>query len=532
MLWLIFFAVFALFIYIKLWKPHQFWKERNVPHNKPWPIVGNMSRITFRQTSFAEGLLEMCEQFKNHRYFGLYQFLQPTLIVQDPDLLKQIGIKDYEYFLDHRSFVSEKLDPLFAKNLFSLKGQKWRDMRSTLSPAFTSSKMKSMFILISDCAERFTKYFLKNSEGQSHVTLEMKDLFTRFANDVIATCAFGVEVDSLEQRTNAFYVNGKRATNFDGLRGLKFFGYSISPFLMELFNCKLFDADVGDFFREMVIGTIKERERQGIHRPDMIHLLMEARKGKLKYDETVKSNEEDAGFATVKESEVGKQEQKTGELSDDDVTAQALIFFFAGFDTTSTMMSHMAHELAINPEIQKRLQNEVDATFAACKGKITYEGITKMKYLDMVICETLRKWPSAVISDRECTKEYTIDAINDNETSLHLKKGDHIWILTYSIHRNPKFFANPDKFDPERFSDENKSSIIPTAYLPFGMGPRNCIGSRFALLEAKIVFFHLLSKFNFIVDKKTQIPLKLSRTNINLLAENGFWLGLEPRKIK
>lgn len=185
-------------------------------------------------------------------------------------------------------------------------------MRSTLSPAFTSSKMKAMFVLISECAERFTKYFQKSSEGQTHVTLEMKDLFTRFANDVIATCAFGVEVDSLENRTNDFYVNGIKATNFDGLRGLKFFGYSISPFLMEFFKLRLFDLDVGEFFRNVVLSTMKERERQGIHRPDMIHLLMEARKGKLKYDETVKSKEEDAGFATVEESEVGKQEQKTG----------------------------------------------------------------------------------------------------------------------------------------------------------------------------------------------------------------------------
>lgn len=99
----------------------------------------------------------------------------------------------------------------------------------------------------------------------------------------------------------------------------------------------------------------------------------------------------------------------------------------------------------------------------------------------------------------------------------------------YALHRDPKYFPNPEKFDPERFSDENKHKIVPFSYVPFGSGPRNCIASRFALLEIKTLFVYLLSKLDFIVIEKTQIPIKISKTQFNMATEKGIWLGMKPR---
>lgn len=179
-------------------------------------------------------------------------------------------------------------------------------MRSTLSPAFTGSKMRSMYTLISDAAEQFTEYFLEQSKTTNkRIDVEMKDVFTRFANDVIATAAFGIKCDSLKDKENEFYMRGKEATDFSGIRGLKFFGYNISPFFMTLFKIKLFSEEVSNFFRHLVHDTIAMREEKGIVRPDMIHLLMEAKKGKLSYEEN--KSKDDTGFATVEESQVGKQ---------------------------------------------------------------------------------------------------------------------------------------------------------------------------------------------------------------------------------
>ncbi|KAK9752578.1 Cytochrome P450 [Popillia japonica] len=192
-------------------------------------------------------------------------------------------------------------------------------------------------------------------------------------------------------------------------------------------------------------------------------------------------------------------------------------------------MSFMGYELVVNPDIQIRLQKEIDDTLEECNGKLTYEALLKMKYMDMVISETLRKWPAAVITDRVCSKPFTIEPINPGETPVHLKVGDSIFIPNSAIQRDPKYFPNPDTFDPERFNDENKGNIKPYTYIPFGSGPRNCIGSRFAILEAKTIFFFMLSKFTFVAIDKTQIPIKLSKKSFNLAGENGIWVGLEQR---
>lgn len=126
----------------------------------------------------------------------MFEFRRPLLVIRDPELIKQITVKDFEHFLDHRDFfLDEETEPLFGKSLFMLKGQKWRDMRATLSPAFTGSKMRKMFQLVVECSEEATAIMLKKASASDEPYVpEMKDIFTRFTNDVIATSAFGLKV--------------------------------------------------------------------------------------------------------------------------------------------------------------------------------------------------------------------------------------------------------------------------------------------------------------------------------------------------
>lgn len=114
----------------------------------------------------------------------------------------------------------------------------------------------------------------------------------------------------------------------------------------------------------------------------MINMLMEVKKGRSRHDETVTT---DAGFAVVDECEETKTRGEKAQITDDDIAAQAMIFFFAGFETLSTCMTFMAYELAMNIDIQQKLQQEIDETLAQCDGRITYEVLLKMKYLDMVV---------------------------------------------------------------------------------------------------------------------------------------------------
>lgn len=297
---------------------------------------------------------------------------------------------------------------------------------------------------------------------------------------------------------------------------------------MQLLNVRFFPKETTDFFKQLVRNTVETREAQNIVRPDMINCLMEAKKGQLKYDETHEKH--DAGFATMEESEVGKTTKvQQKEMTEEDMAAQVLIFFFAGFDTISTVMSFICYELAVHPEVQEKLRKDVDETYKATNGKLTYDVLNKMKYLDMVVTETLRKNPPFAAVDRECTKAYTIQPEQPGETPVNLVPGDVLWLPVAGIHSDEQYYPNPDKFDPERFSDENKDNIKPYTFLPFGAGPRNCIGSRFALMEVKTVVYHILRHFELVVIDRTVIPVEYSVDHFSPAIKGGFWIGYKRR---
>jgi len=318
---------------------------------------------------------------------------------------------------------------------------------------------------------------------------------------------------------------GKKVTTIGGfITRLKFMALFIVPRLFKMLKISIFSKQVTNYFRSIIHETIKVREDQGIVRQDMINLLLQARKGvKQEESETV-----DTGYATVKEAALDKTKFKQlKRLTNDEITSQALIFFFAGFDTISTALCFGSHELALSKDVQEKLREEIRETHKENKGQLTYESLLKMKYMDMVFSEILRKWPPVVAIDRVCTKPYTIEPVYPDEKPVHLQVGDLLWLPMQGLHRDPKYYPEPEKLNPERFSEENKDSITPYTYIPFGSGPRNCIGSRFAILEAKALFYHLLLNFEIVTIPQTQIPLKLSRSSFQHGAERGFWLGLQ-----
>lgn len=212
------------------------------------------------------------------------QFTSPFLLIRDLDLLKQITIKHFDHFIDRRVNIDEEVDPILGKNLMVLKGQRWRKMRCILSPAFTSSKMRLMYNFMGECAENLTKFL--DSKNEDITEMQMKDLFSKYANDVIASSAFGYNCDSLNQPENKFYMMGKSLLKMNGWRGVKLFLINFYPSSMKFLRLKVF-AEYSNFFYNLVSYTVKEREKNNIIRSDMIHLMMEVKKGNLKY-ETIK----------------------------------------------------------------------------------------------------------------------------------------------------------------------------------------------------------------------------------------------------
>lgn len=187
----------------------------------------------------------------------------------------------------------------------------------------------------------------------------------------------------------------------------------------------------------------------------------------------------------------------------------------------------MAHELACNSDIQEKLYEEIIAIENELDGKpLTYDVIKDFKYMQMVISETLRKWPPISQSDRQVTKPYRLEA---NGNIVQLTTNDAVWIPIYSLQRDSNYWPEPNRFDPERFNDENRKNIHTGTYLPFGNGQRTCIASRFALMVAKTFFFYLIRELRLEKYEKTPDPIFLKLNTINMNAKNGFWIRFKHR---
>lgn len=219
-------------------------------------------------------------------------------------------------------------------------------------------------------------------------------------------------------------------------------------------------------------------------------------------------------------SQNSKDTESHKALSDIEVLAQSIIFIFAGYETTSNALSFIMHTLATHPDVQKKLQQEIDTTLPN-KAFPTYDVMMEMEYLDMVVSETLRLYPIASKIFRMCKKDVEINGV-------FIPKGTVVTVPMFVLQRDSKYWPEPDKFHPERFSKKNKESIDPYIYMPFGSGPRNCIGMRFALMNMKLALIRVLQNFSFHPCKETQIPVTLGK-EIVLKPEKAIILKVVPR---
>ncbi|CAG9765040.1 unnamed protein product [Ceutorhynchus assimilis] len=527
MLWWIFLltALIVALWYRYHYKPYRYWQKLGVKqYTTPWIIFGDFWPMFLGRMNVIELMDKFYKIDSDARYVALYHLSIPSLLIRDPILLKQLLVKDFDHFTDHIDIApSEDKDGLWTQNLFALRGKKWRDMRSVLSGTFTSSKIKFIYKLIEETSVNFVQHFTKTDKDL--IEVELKDVFTKFTNDVIATTAFGIQINSLEEPNNEFYLMGKEATDFGGIVAVtKFFMTLLFPWICRQLKIGLFSQRVSDFFYNLIDENLKAREDQKIVRPDMLQILLQAQK-KAPIEET---DTIDTGFAVVKDN---IPENVPFQITTKDIASQAVTFFIAGFDSVSSAMCFSCYELAVNPDIQKKLREEIKETMEKNDDKITYDSLLAMKYLDMVVTESLRKWPAIPATDRLCVKPYTIKATQPEEIDVTLLPGQSILIPFASTQLDPQYYPNPKKFDPERFSDENKSKIVPYTYMPFGVGPRGCIGSRLALLEVKSMIFHLLKNFEVVPTAKTPVPLKLSKMSMAVTVDGGFPMAFKRIEI-
>jgi len=301
------------------------------------------------------------------------------------------------------------------------------------------------------------------------------------------------------------------------LDGTKFFLSLTAPPFMEFFKARVMNQEIAHFFMNVVRDTMDYREKNHVKRKDFLDLLIQLKNvGKLEDDEPEIHTNGNAKEAYTN----GKTTDETPNLSFEQIAAQSFLFFIAGFETSSTLLTFCLYELSVNADIQDKLRTEIGEILEKHGGDITYDGIMDMKYMDNVLYETMRKYPPVPALNRKCTEEYNLP-----EMDLHVPKGTKIFIPIQGIQNDPKHYPNPEKFDPDRFTEEGKKTRHPYTWLPFGEGPRICIGLRFGMMQAKVALTVLIKHFKFTINEKTQLPFKMDPKSIVSSVKGGVWLN-------
>ncbi|XP_034950386.1 cytochrome P450 6B5-like, partial [Chelonus insularis] len=504
----------SVVVYYYLICNYNYWKVRNVPGPKPSLIFGNTKDSTLLKMTIAERIREIYQSYHGFPYVGIFELRSPALILRDPNLIKLVMLKNFDCFQSRGIVINEETDPLSA-NLINLTGHKWRILRSKLTPAFTSGKLKQMFPLMAESSEKFKKFVIKYAD--SNETVEMRDLAAKFATDVISTCCFGLETNSIQNSDSEFRMMCKRILDPSWIMSFKRSIRWYLPGVFKYFGMSLNPEEVSAYFFNLVQNMIQYRETNNYIRHDIMQLLIQ-----LKDDKRINKNESKTEVIDDKDY----QEHDDIVIDDDIIAAQAYVFLLAGFETSSTTMSFTMYELAANPHIQQKVYNEIKDTINKY-GELSYEAMSEMEYLDCVIKETLRKHPPVGVVPRVCNKDYLIPG-----TNVKIEKGLKVLIPIHAIHHDAEYYPNSEEYDPSRFLDKNKKFKDSCTYLPFGAGPRKCIGMKFAYTQTKVGLIALLSDYEVILDSKMTKKLKYDPTANILTNKQGILLKIRWRNSK
>ncbi|XP_052628251.1 cytochrome P450 3A9-like [Harpia harpyja] len=491
--WALLLLFIALLVVYGTW-PFGFFKKLGIPGPRPLPFFGTC-------LEYRKGFLEFDNEcFKKYgEVWGIYDGRQPVLAVTDPQIIKSVLVKEcYSTFTNRRHV---ELAGVLNNAISLAEDEQWKRIRTVLSPTFTSGKLKEMFPIMKHYGEALVKNVQKRVEKDN--SLPVKDIFGSYSMDVVTSTSFGVNIDSMNNPKDPFVREMQKLVKFDFFDPL-FILIVVCPFVIPLLakmNVSFFPRDAVDFFVRSLSKIKQDREKEAHKgRVDFLQLMIESQNST-----SHKSNEANHSYKT---------------LTDSEILSQAFIFIFAGYEPTSSTLCFLAYELATHPDVQQKLLEEID-TVLPNKAPLTYEAMMQLEYLDMTVSETLRLFPLGGRLERTCKKDVEIKGVT-------IPKGTVVIIPVHTLHHNPKYWPNPEEFRPERFSKENKDTIDPYMYLPFGAGPRNCIGMRFALLTLKVAITILLQHFTFQTCKETQIPLKLSAQGF-LRPEKPIFLKLVPR---
>ena len=264
------FTAIFLFLYYYTTSTHNVWKNRGVQGPKPSPFFGNVKDLMFNRLFIGDFVKNIYESFKDEPMVGIFSIKSPILILRDPELIKDVLIKDFNKFSDRGITFHEKIDVL-SPHLFALEPKRWRPLRKNLSPIFTSGKLKEMFHLLLESADELEKYLEKIVPQNKPV--ECRQLTSKFTIDVIGSCAFGIDINSLSDEKNDFLRMGRKIFDVSFRKSIQVKIRDTTPWLYEVLGHLLTDTELSNFFVNLIKDTIGYRKKNNVVRHDFVDSL-------------------------------------------------------------------------------------------------------------------------------------------------------------------------------------------------------------------------------------------------------------------
>lgn len=333
-----------------------------------------------------------------------------------------------------------------------------------------------MYPLMLEGTKNLVEYIEKSS-----CALDARDISARYTCDVISNCLFGIEAKSFHPEKAEIYDHSKKV-----LEGIMSATASILP-------KKMFPKVSEQFFMKLIKDSIDFRVNSKIERDDFLAHVIAS--------------------------------QKKKNLSEIETLAQAWTLFMDSFETAALGMHAIFYELAKDERVQNKLRKEILENLDE-DGKINFEKLHELQYLDQVFYEGLRLHPPATFTTKECSDFYELEGLKGHKYPVY--KGTSALIPIYCLHRDPEYFPHPDTFNPERFDDGGiKSFRDKCVLIPFGEGPRVCLGMKLANVKIKAAIVEVIKNFKITVDEQTLEEPKLHPKEFLNIKECKLMLNFE-----
>lgn len=425
------------------------------------------------------------------KVYGVYSGLTPTLIVSEPELVRQLMITHFSRFANRR--ILNSYHPVWNRNLFSVDYDDWKVYRGMTTPAFSSGKLRAMNPLIRDCNRRL----MAKIESIENGVITPKELFTNYSIDITSAIFFATETDAHADPQSPIVKQCLALADIPAFKSAAV-GSLPRPILKMM--------GITSAFREGPLAYTCELLRS-----------MVARQRKLPIEA-----QNDFVRLLIQTEGSGDKAKDFRKLTDDEVIAQCLVYFSASFEQIASLLSYVAYELALDQQMQSKLLAEIKKVLGEAKEGVNNEEggggggndfeakINEAVYLEAIIKEALRKYPPELRMDRRVSSES-----GTTLGGIHLELDTLVEVPTIAVHYNAEYWPDPWKFDPSRFLPENRDQIVPYSFIPFGLGNRNCIGMRFAYQVAKSCIATLLLKYRIEPVSPEKTPPQLSFTSGN-----------------